>query len=89
VQYAFESVGAAIVANTIIVGIGFAMLGLSTFRVTAYMGLLTSLTIAAALAVDFLLLPALLIAFDRRAFTVREQESQLLPESSAPALAMG
>jgi predicted RND superfamily exporter protein len=41
------------------------MLGLSTFRVTAYMGLLTSLTAACALVVDFLLLPAILLAFDR------------------------
>jgi predicted RND superfamily exporter protein len=66
VRYAFESVGTAILGNTIIVATGFAILGLSTFRVTAYMGLLTSLTVAAALVVDFLLLPALLIALDRR-----------------------
>ncbi len=45
---------------------GFAVLGLSTFRVTAYMGLLTSLTVASALVVDFLLLPAILLTFDRR-----------------------
>ena len=89
VRYAFESVGAAIVANTIIVGIGFAMLGLSTFRVTAYMGMLTSLTIVAALAVDFLLLPALLIAFDRRPVTAKEREPQLAPPSGAPAPALG
>lgn len=88
-RYAFESVGAAIVANTIIVGTGFAMLGLSTFRVTAYMGLLTSLTIVAALAVDFLLLPALLIAFDRRPVTTKERESQLPPASGATAPALG
>ena len=66
VRYAFDSVGTAILANTAIVAVGFAMLGLSTFRVTAYMGLLTSLTIVCALVVDFLLLPALLITFDRR-----------------------
>ncbi len=89
VRYAFDSVGSAIVANTVIVGVGFAMLGLSTFRVTAYMGLLTSLTIAAALAVDFLLLPALLIAFDRRPVTAREREPQLPPTSSSTAPAMG
>ena len=89
VRYAFESVGSAIVANTAIVGIGFAMLGLSTFRVTAYMGLLTSLTILAALAVDFLLLPTLLIALDRRPVTATEREPQLPPASSATAPAMG
>ena len=66
VRYAFEVVGPAILGTTLIVAIGFAMLGLSTFRVTAYMGLLTSLTVACALVVDFLLLPAILLAFDRR-----------------------
>jgi hypothetical protein len=53
------------------------------------MGLLTSLTIAAALAVDFLLLPALLIAFDRRAVTAKEREPQLPPASRATAPALG
>ena len=87
VRYAFESVGAAIVANTIIVGIGFAMLGLSTFRVTAYMGMLTSLTIVAALAVDFLLLPALLIAFDRRPVQVPAAEPAVTASTPAVPIA--
>ena len=77
VRYAFESVGTAILANTVIVAVGFAMLGLSTFRVTAYMGLLTSLTIVCALVVDFLLLPALLIAFDRRAVVTSAAKARL------------
>jgi predicted RND superfamily exporter protein len=77
VRFAFEHVGPAIVATTIIVAMGFAMLGMSTFRVTAYMGLLTSLTVACALAVDFLLLPALLIAFDRRRVSDRPTEGAL------------
>jgi predicted RND superfamily exporter protein len=89
VQSAFENVGAAIVANTIIVGIGFAVLGLSTFRVTAYMGLLTSLTIMAALAVDFLLLPALLIAFDRRPVAVARREPQITPPAGVSIPAVG
>lgn len=67
VRYAFRHVGTAIIGTTVIVAAGFAMLGLSTFRVTAYMGLLTSLTVVSALVVDFFLLPALLIAVDRRA----------------------
>jgi predicted RND superfamily exporter protein len=88
VQYAFESVGSAILSNTIIVAAGFAMLGLSAFRVTAYMGLLTSLTVVCALAVDFLLLPALLIAFDRRPATERQSEAQILITSGAAAPAV-
>ena len=64
VDHAFEHVGPALVATTIIVTVGFSMLGMSTFRVTAYMGGLTALTVMCALVVDFLLLPALLIALD-------------------------
>jgi predicted RND superfamily exporter protein len=84
VQEAFEQVGPAIVATTIIVAVGFAILGMSTFRVTAYMGLLTSLTVACALAVDFLLLPALLIAFDGRRAADRPPE-RALPRGIEPA----
>lgn len=65
VRYAFRTVGTAILGTTIIVAVGFAMLGLSTFRVTSYMGLLTSLTVACALFTDFLLLPTVLLAVDR------------------------
>jgi uncharacterized protein len=83
VSHAFDSVGAALVANTAIVAAGFAVLGLSTFKVTATMGLLTALTVVCALAVDFLLLPALLIAFDRR--PVRAEAVQDAPASVAAA----
>jgi hypothetical protein len=65
VRYAFHTVGTAILGTTFIVAVGFAMLGLSTFRVTSYMGLMTSLTVLCALVVDFLLLPTLLLVFDR------------------------
>ena len=66
VRYAFRTVGTALLGTTFIVAVGFAMLGLSTFRVTSYMGLLTSLTIVCALVTDFLLLPALLLEFDSK-----------------------
>lgn len=61
VVYAFETVGLAILANAAILAAGFAVLAFSTFRVTAEMGQLTALAIVVALAVDFLLLPALLL----------------------------
>jgi predicted RND superfamily exporter protein len=87
VHYAFRTVGAAILGTTVIVSVGFAMLGLSTFRVTSYMGLLTSLTVAIALFVDFLLLPSLLVAFDRS----EGESSATLPvpdgDERVPALA--
>lgn len=89
VQYAFESVGLAILGNTVIVAAGFAMLGLSTFRVTAYMGLLTSLTVLAALVVDFLLLPSLLIALDRRPAEANSSELLMTQSGAQPATVAG
>jgi predicted RND superfamily exporter protein len=79
VDYAFEHVGPALVATTIIVTVGFTMLGLSTFRVTAYMGGLTALTVMCALVVDFLLLPALLIALDGERATSPASGSEPIP----------
>ena len=66
VRYAFEVVGPAIIGTSVIVAAGFAVLGLSNFRVTAYMGMLTSLAVVCALITDLLLLPALLIVLDGR-----------------------
>jgi predicted RND superfamily exporter protein len=86
VQYAFRTVGAAIIGTTVIVSVGFAVLGLSTFRVTSYMGLLTSLTVAIALFVDFLLLPALLLAFESEA-PERGRPTVIDRDPPVPALA--
>jgi len=66
IRYAFKTVGSAIVGTSIIVSAGFAMLGLSTFRVTAYMGYLTSIAIIAALVTDLFLLPSILCCFFTR-----------------------
>jgi predicted RND superfamily exporter protein len=85
VEYAFRHVGPALVATTLIVATGFAMLGMSTFRVTAYMGGLTALTVVCALVVDFLLLPALLIAFDGERSTDRVAAPDLLQARHAVA----
>ncbi|MEO0973417.1 MAG: MMPL family transporter, partial [Pseudomonadota bacterium] len=65
VRYAFVTVGPAIVVNTAILAVGFALLTFSTFKVTVDMGLLTMLSIVFALLLDFLLLPALLLLIDR------------------------
>jgi hypothetical protein len=61
IRYAFNSVGTAIIVNTAILAIGFAVLMASNFKVNADMGLLTSLAIVLALVLDFLLLPSLLL----------------------------
>ncbi|NIP30458.1 MAG: MMPL family transporter, partial [Candidatus Dadabacteria bacterium] len=73
IRYAFETVGTAIIGTSFIIALGFAMLGFSTFRVTAYMGLITSLAIICALITDFFLLPSLLIAIDNNKKQRRSQ----------------
>ncbi|MFY0680141.1 MAG: MMPL family transporter [Thalassovita sp.] len=61
VRYALDTVGAAVAANAMILSLGFAVLALSSFKITAEMGLLTAIAILVALVVDFVLLPALLL----------------------------
>lgn len=65
-DYALKTVGPAMTVTTIALVFGFLVLTLSTFKLNADMGLLTSITIAVALIVDFLLLPALLIKLESR-----------------------
>jgi len=75
IRYAFKTVGSAIVGTSIIVTAGFAMLGLSTFRVTAYMGYLTSIAIIAALVTDLFLLPSLLCCVFSRSGEAKARET--------------
>jgi len=65
IRYAFSSVGKALVVTTVILVIGFAILSFSSFRMNGWMGQLTAIVIVCALVADFLLLPALLLTFDR------------------------
>jgi predicted RND superfamily exporter protein len=63
VRHAFATVGTALWVTSLVLVLGFLVLALSNFELNAGMGLLTALTIALALAADFLLLPALLLRF--------------------------
>ncbi len=65
VRYAVATVGGALLTTFLILAAGFAVLAMSTFKLNEDFGLLIALTIVAALAADFLLLPALLIRLDR------------------------
>ncbi len=64
VRYAFQTVGKALVVTTIILTIGFYILGMSSFRMNSWMGQLTAIVIAFALIADFILLPAFLLVVD-------------------------
>jgi predicted RND superfamily exporter protein len=61
VTYAFETVGKALVTTTIVLLAGFAVLATSSFAMNSYMARITVIIIPAALIIDFVLLPALLI----------------------------
>lgn len=66
-RYTFDIVGPAIIATSLILIGGFLVLSLSHFAPNMQLGLFTSLTLAAALVCDFVLLPALLVlVFDPR-----------------------
>jgi uncharacterized protein len=66
VEYAFRTVGTALLVSTLVLIAGFTILALSSFKMNSALGMMVALTIAVALIVDFLLLPALLVTFDKR-----------------------
>jgi predicted RND superfamily exporter protein len=68
VRYVFSTVGTAAWAMTVILACGFLVLAFSAFELNSSMGIMTALTIVLALAADFLLLPPLLMTFDRRTY---------------------
>lgn len=67
IHYAFDKVGSALIITTIVLVIGFSMLTLSDFNLNSMLGALTGITIAIALILDFLILPPLLMIFDKDA----------------------
>jgi hypothetical protein len=67
VRYAFGSVGLALWVLSIVLIAGFLILALSHFRLNAEMGLLTAVTFALGLVVEFLFLAPLLLRLERPA----------------------
>jgi predicted RND superfamily exporter protein len=65
VRYAFKNVGVALWVTSAVLIAGFMILSLSAFQLNAGMGLMTSIIIAIALLLDFLMLPSLLILIDK------------------------
>ena len=66
VRSAFHMVGHALWTTTAVLSAGFLVFATSGFEVSWALGLLVTTTIVFALVADFLLLPTLLIAIDRR-----------------------
>jgi len=65
ITYAFTHVGKALVVSTVVLMIGFGVLMTSPFALNSDMAMLTTWIICLALVVDFLLLPVLLLKFDK------------------------
>ena len=66
VRYTFGAVGHALTTTTIVLSLGFLVFMASGFELSWALGILVSMTIVIALLTDFLLLPTLLMAIDRR-----------------------
>lgn len=66
VRYAFSTVGKALGTTTAVLSAGFLVFAASGFEVSWALGILVAITIMFAFIADFLLLPPLLMAFDRR-----------------------
>ena len=65
-KYAMNIVGKAIIITTVSLMIGFLVLTMSGFEFNRSLGLFTSMIIAAALVIDLVMLPTLLIWLDRK-----------------------
>ena len=66
VRFTFGAVGHALTTTTIVLSLGFLVFMASGFELSWALGILVSMTIVIALLTDFLLLPTLLMAIDRR-----------------------
>ena len=66
VRLTFRSVGRALWTTTAVLALGFLVFASSGFEVSWALGLMVATTIVFALIADFLLLPPLLMAIDRR-----------------------
>ncbi len=79
VSHAFETVGPSIVFTTLVLVAGFmSMVMVSEFRVNTDMGKMTSIIMLLALVFDLLVLPVLLMIFDRDpVLSAQEQPAQL------------
>ena len=83
IRYAFETVGPAILGTTLVLALGFMVLAMSPFRLNSDMGLMTAITITLALVLDFIILPALLLLFDR--VPTPAQGEEVIGSNEAPA----
>ena len=66
VRYVFRTAARPLFTTSVVLVTGFAILSLSSFEINSGLGQMSALIIALALLADFLFLPPLLMAIDRR-----------------------
>jgi predicted RND superfamily exporter protein len=69
VRYAFNTVGLALVVTSLVLVAGFFVLTFSAFQLNSNMAFMTAVTIIFAIVADFLLLPPLLMALDKKEYS--------------------
>ncbi len=79
VRYAFDTVGLALVATSIVLVAGFTVLMFSAFTLNSQMAMMTAVTIVFAIVADFLLLPPILMALDGSGRNKAEPAPELVP----------
>lgn len=83
IEYAFSTVGIALLVTTAVLCINFGILGFSEFRLNVYLGVLTAITIVLALLSQLFFLPSLLMTAAR--FREKRQKSQKVKNLTRPA----
>ena len=83
IERSHHSVGYALIYTSVIIAIGFALLGFSDFVPSVLFGLLTGLAILIALVTDLTLLPVLLHKFVRGSKVVNAEKAEALPAQSS------
>lgn len=82
VNYAFRNVGPSIVITTVVLVAGFVVMAvLSEFRINSDMGKMTAMILVTALIFDLLILPILLMIFDKE-----KEPSRALPKDALKGL---
>ncbi|MEZ8691485.1 RND family transporter [Vibrio splendidus] len=82
VRYAFHTVGRALWITTVVLVAGFSVLAMSSFRLNSDMGLLSAIVIFIALVVDFILLPSLLMIFDKQTHYADKPQHESKPSKA-------
>ena len=81
VDYAFRTVGKALLVTTVVIVCGFSVMLWSDFAVNSNLGAMMAMTVAIALIFDFFFLPTLLLKVDKN----EEESKDTVPSIEVPA----